>query len=69
MKQMNLFMKQIDSDIENQLMVPKRERGWDRDKLGVWDQQIQTTKYKIDKQQGPTVQQRELYLISYNTIM
>ena len=37
MKQMNLFMKQIDSDIENQLLVIKREREWRRDKLGVWD--------------------------------
>ena len=26
---------------------------------GVWDQQIQTTVYKIDKQQGPTVEHRE----------
>ena len=34
-------------------MVTKWERG--RDKLGVWDQQIQTTIYKTDKQQGPTV--------------
>ena len=29
-------------------------KGGGRDKLGVWDQQIQTTRYKIDKQQGPT---------------
>ena len=34
-------------------MVTKGERG--RDKLGVWDQQIHTTIYKIDKQQGPTI--------------
>ena len=27
----------------------------ERDKLGVWDQQISATVYKIDKQQGPTV--------------
>ena len=26
-----------------------------RDKLGVWDQWIHTTIYKIEKQQGPTV--------------
>ena len=64
MKQMNLFMKQIDSDIENQLMVIKREREQRRDKLGVWDQQIQTTIYKIEKQQGPTVKHRKLYPIS-----
>ena len=26
-----------------------------RDKLGVWDEHIHTTRYKIDNQQGPTV--------------
>jgi len=30
-----------------------RERG--RNKLGVWDEHIHTTIYKIDNQQGPTV--------------
>ena len=29
--------------------------GQGRDELGVGDQQIQTTIYKTDKQQGPTV--------------
>ena len=37
-----------------------------KDKLGVWDQQIQTTTYKIDKQQDPTAYHRELYSKSYN---
>ena len=36
---------------------------WGRDGLGVWDQQMQTIIYRIDKQ-GPTVQHRELYSIS-----
>ena len=38
-------------------MVTKGERqgAWGGHKLGVWDQQIQTTVYKIDKQQSPTV--------------
>ena len=31
-----------------------------RDGLGVWDQQMQTIIYRMDKQQGPTVQHREL---------
>ena len=31
-----------------------------REKLGVWDQQIQTTRYEIQKQQGPSVQHRKL---------
>ena len=38
--------------------------GWKRKGLGVWDQQLQTIIYRIDKQQGPTVQHRELYSIS-----
>ena len=45
------------------LWLPK---GKEEDKLGVWDQQIQTTIYEIDKQLGPTVQLRELYSISCN---
>ena len=45
--QMNLFIKQ------NKLMVTEVERR--RDKFGIWDQQIQISTYKIDKQQGPTI--------------
>ena len=44
---MNLFTKQKEAHIENKL-------GEGRNKLGVWDQQIHTIIYKIDKQQGPT---------------
>ena len=29
---------------------------WERDGLGVWDQQMQTGIYRMDEQQGPTVQ-------------
>ena len=50
-------------------MVTKGEKQGEGDKLGVWDQQIQTTIYKIYKHQGPTVQHRELYsifVINYN---
>ena len=36
MVQMNLFTKQIIIDVENKLMVTKREGGG-RDKLGDWD--------------------------------
>ena len=39
-----------------------------RDKLGVWDEQIQTTIYKVDKKQGHTLQHRELYSISCNKL-
>ena len=38
--------------------------GQGNDRLGVWDQQMQTIVYRMDKQQGPTVQHRELYSIS-----
>ena len=38
--------------------------GWERDGVGVCDQQMQTIIYRMDKQQGPTVQHRELYSIS-----
>ena len=34
--------------IENKLIVTKGESGCGRDKLGVWDQQTQTTIYKIN---------------------
>ena len=41
------------TDIENKLMVKGKK--WGRNKLGVWDQHIYPTIYKIGKQQGPTV--------------
>ena len=51
------------------LWLPKGKGGGQRrNKLGVWDQQIHTTIYKIDKKQGPTVQHRELYSISCNNL-
>ena len=37
---------------------------WGREGLGVWDQQMQTIIYRMNKQQGPTVQHRKLYSIS-----
>ena len=37
---------------------------WEGDGVEVWDWQMQTTIYRMDKQQGPTVQHRELYSIS-----
>ena len=35
-----------------------------RDGLGVWDEQMQTNIYRMDKQQGPTVYHRELCSVS-----
>ena len=43
------------TDIENKLVTPRDESEGGRDKLAVWDSQIQTTVHKIDKQQGFTV--------------
>ena len=31
------------------------EGEWGREELGVWDKQMQTIIYRMDKQQGPTV--------------
>ena len=52
------FKKLLDS-------IKKKVGSW-RVKLGVWDQQVQTTIYTIDKQQGPTVQHKEPYSVSCN---
>ena len=39
-------------------------QGWgERVGVGVWDQQMQTGIYRMDRQQSPTVQHRELYSI------
>ena len=51
---------------KKQTVVTKKERRWGRDKLGVWDQEVQTTVHKIDKQQGPIVQHRKIYSITCN---
>lgn len=41
--------------------VIKKEKGWVREGLGVWDLQKQTIRVMMDKLQGPTTQRRELY--------
>ena len=51
------------TDIESRLVVAVGEVWWERGRLGVWDQQVQTTIYTMDKQQSPTVWHRELYSI------
>ena len=66
---MNLFTKQKQTHRRRkQTYGYQRGKGVRRDKSGVWDQQTQTTTYKIDKQQGPTVQHRELYSIFCNNL-
>ena len=66
---MNLFTKQKQTHRQKiNLWLPKG-KGERRDKLGIWKQQIQTSiNNKVDRQQGPTVQNIELYSISYNKL-
>ena len=63
---MSLFTKQKQTHRHRKQTYSYQRGKGERDKFGVWDQQIQTTIRKVDKQQGPTVQYRELYSISYN---
>ena len=67
---MNLFTEQKQTHRHRkQTWSPKGIAGvgW-RHKLGVWDEHIHSTTYKMGKQQGPTVQNRDLYSISYNNL-
>ena len=61
---MNLFTKQKQTHRHRKQTYGYQKGGGERDKLGVWDENIHTTMFKIDNQQGPTVQHRELYSIS-----
>ena len=65
---MNLHTKKQYVDIENKLTVIKGEKDLGSDKIGVWNQQIQTAIPKIDKQQEFTIQQREFYSVSRNNL-
>lgn len=50
----NELIYKIDTDpqTEQTNMVTKGKKGWERDKLGIWDEQRHTTICKIDKKQG-----------------
>ena len=41
----------------------KQTCGCQEGELGAWDQQMQNIIYRMNKQQGLTIQHRELYLI------
>ena len=58
---MNLYMKQKQTHKENRLMVAKGEAQQGKEGLGAWGQQMETSIYRIEKQQGPSVQHRELH--------
>ena len=63
----NEHIYETDTDSQTQrtdLWLPRGEVRWGRERLGVWDQQMQISIHRMDKQQGPTVQHRELYAIS-----
>ena len=64
-----IYKTEIDSQTENKLMVINGEISMvgEGDKLGVWDQHMNTTLYKINNK-DLTVQHRELYSISCNNI-
>ena len=42
------------------------EGGRERDGLVIWGWQMQTITFRMDKQQGPAVQHRELYLVFWD---
>ena len=62
---MSLFMKQKQTYRHRKQIYGYQKGKGEKDKLGIWDQQIQTTMCKADKQQSPTVQYRNYiqYLI------
>ena len=65
MTQVNISLKQEQTHRPREQTCGCQEgggvvEGW----LGVWEQQMQTIIYTLDKQQGPTAEHRELYSIS-----
>ena len=65
---MNLYTKQKQPHRHRKQNYGYQRGKGDRDKLGVWDKQIHTIIYKIDKQQEFTVEHKELYSISCNNL-
>ena len=52
---MNLFTKQKQTHRHGKQTYSYQRGKVGEDKLGAWNQQINTTKYKTDKQQRPTL--------------
>ena len=61
---MNFFTRQKQTHRSRKQTYGYQRGSGGRDKLVVWDQQVHTTIHKREKQQGPTVWYREVYLIS-----
>ena len=59
---MNLSMKQKQTHKHREETCGCQ--GGEREGLGVWGQQTETSIYGIDQQQEPTIQHKELYTIS-----
>ena len=59
-----IYKTETDSQTQRTDLWLPRER--ERDGLGVWGQQMQTITFRIDKQQGPTIQHKELYPVSWD---
>ena len=49
-------------NMENRLLA-KGQEGREQDGLGVWDWQMQTITFRMDKQQGPPVQHGTIFNI------
>ena len=52
---MNLSIKQKQTHRHGEETCFQGEGGWGREGLEVWGQHMQTSIYRMDKQQGPTV--------------
>ena len=63
-----IYKTEADSQTQKTNLWLPKGKGGRRNKLGIWEQHIYTTTYKTDKQQGPTVQHRELYSIFCNKL-
>ena len=49
-------------------MVAKQEERREKDGPGVWGWLMQAITFRMAEQRGPTVQHRELYLVSWNKL-
>ena len=50
-----IYETETDSQTERTDLWGPRGGGWEREGVGIWGLQVQTSKYRMDKQQAPTV--------------
>ena len=55
----NFCIYKTETDSENELMVTTGEDWVGGDSYGIWNEQVHSSLFKMDNQQGPTVQHRE----------